>query len=58
MCKSQSPHSLSALIQAHQQLLKTSVERQMSRYNGRIFMMDVVRLTSVFQMDGTAVDEV
>ena len=42
--EAQAPHSFSALMQAHQQLLKSSVERQMSRYNGRIFMMDAAKL--------------
>ena len=42
--EAQAPHSLSALIQAHQQLLKSSVERQMSRYNGRIFITDAAKL--------------
>ena len=42
--EAQAPYSLSALMQAHQQLLKSSVEQQMSRYNGRIFMIDAAKL--------------
>ena len=41
--ETQTPYSLSALMQVHEQLLKTSVERKMSRYNGRIFMTDATR---------------
>ena len=41
--ETQTRHSFSALMQVHEQLLKTSVERKMSRYNGRIFMTDATR---------------
>ena len=47
--EAQSLHSFSALMKAHEQLLKTSVERKMSRYNGRIFMTDVVGQRQFFK---------
>ena len=47
--ETQAQHSFSALMKAHEQLLKTSVERQMSRYNGRNFMTDVVRQRQFFK---------
>ena len=36
--EAQSPHSLSALMQAHQQLLKTDVERQFFKWTGWLQM--------------------
>ena len=47
--ETQAQHSFSALMKAHEQLPKTSVERKMSRYNGRIFMTDVVGQRQFFK---------
>ena len=48
----QSPYSFSALVPVHQQLLKLTLKWQMSRYNGRIFMMVVVRQRQFFRYIG------
>ena len=56
--EAQAPHSLSALMQAHQQLLKTSIDTANVKIQWKDFYDGCREIIEVFQIYGMAADEV